>query len=148
MPHIRINKGHDIQISGVPNNNITNIKAHDTLALLPSDFRGVKPKLLVKEGDNVKIGSPLFFNKLNPIVKWASPGSGKVNKIEYGPRRVIKKIELLLSDEQQHIEHKKFKNSDIIGLDRDKVITSILEANIFPIFRQRTFNIIPNTEIL
>ena len=147
MPHIRINKGHDIQISGVPNNNITNIKAHDTLALLPTDFRGVKPKLLVKEGDNVKIGSPLFFNKLNPIVKWASPGSGKINKIEYGPRRVIKKIELLLSDEQKHVEYKKFKNSDIISLDREKVLTSILEANIFPIFRQRPFNIIPNPEI-
>ena len=146
MPHININKGHDIQISGVPNNNITNIKAHKTLAILPMDFIGVKPKLLVKEGDEVKTGSPLFFNKLKPIVKWASPGTGKIKKIEYGPRRVIKKIELLLSDEQEYVEYKKFKNSDILDLDREQVITSILEANIFPIFRQRPFNIIPNPE--
>ena len=96
MPHININKGHDIQLSGVPNNNIANIKQSKTLAILPMDFLGVKPKLLVEEGDEVKTGSPLFFNKLRPVVKWASPGAGKIKEIEYGPRRVIKKIELLL----------------------------------------------------
>ena len=147
MPHININKGHDIQLSGVPDNNITNIKQPKTLAILPMDFLGVKPKLLVEEGDEVKTGSPLFFNKLRPVVKWASPGTGKIKEIEYGPRRVIKKIELLLSDKQEYVEHKKYKNSDIIGLDRQQVITSILEANIFPIFRQRPFNTIPNPEI-
>ena len=147
MPHININKGHDIQLSGVPDNNIANINASKTLAILPMDFLGVKPKLLVEEGDEVKTGSPLFFNKLMPIVKWASPGAGKIKKIEYGPRRVIKKIELLLSDKQEYVEHKKYKNSDIVGLDRQQVITSILEANIFPIFRQRPFNTIPNPEI-
>ena len=147
MPHININKGHDIQLSGVPNNNIANIKQSKTLAILPMDFLGVKPKLLVEEGDEVKTGSPLFFNKLRPVVKWASPGTGKIKKIEYGPRRVIKKIELLLSDKQEYVEYKKYKNSDIIGLDRQQVITSILEANIFPIFRQRPFNTIPNPEI-
>ena len=147
MPHININKGHDIQLSGVPNNNIANIKQSKTLAILPMDFLGVKPKLLVEEGDEVKTGSPLFFNKLRPVVKWASPGTGKIKEIEYGPRRVIKKIELLLSDKQEYVEHKKYKNSDIIGLDRQQVITSILEANIFPIFRQRPFNTIPNPEI-
>jgi len=147
MPHIKINKGHDIQLSGVPNNNIANIKQSKTLAILPMDFLGVKPKLLVEEGDEVKTGSPLFFNKLRPVVKWASPGTGKIKKIEYGPRRVIKKIELLLSDKQEYVEHKKYKNSDIIGLDRQQAITSILEANIFPIFRQRPFNTIPNPEI-
>ena len=147
MPHININKGHDIQLSGVPNNNIANIKQSKTLAILPMDFLGVKPKLLVEEGDEVKTGSPLFFNKLRPVVKWASPGTGKIKKIEYGPRRVIKKIELLLSDKQEYVEHKKYKNSDIIGLGRQQVITSILEANIFPIFRQRPFNTIPNPEI-
>ena len=147
MPHININKGHDIQLSGVPNNNIANIKQSKTLAILPMDFLGVKPKLLVEEGDEVKTGSPLFFNKLRPVVKWASPGTGKIKEIEYGPRRVIKKIELLLSDKQECVEHKKYKNSDIIGLDRQQVITSILEANIFPIFRQRPFNTIPNPEI-
>ena len=147
MPHININKGHDIQLSGVPNNNIANIKQSKTLAILPMDFLGVKPKLLVEEGDEVKTGSPLFFNKLRPVVKWASPGTGKIKEIEYGPRRVIKKIELFLSDKQEYVEHKKYKNSDIIGLDRQQAITSILEANIFPIFRQRPFNTIPNPEI-
>ena len=94
MPHIKIKKGHDLKISGVPDKNIVYPSQHSTLAILPNDFRGVKPKLLVKEGDKLKIGSPLFYNKINPDVKWASPGCGKVKNIVYGPRRVIEKIEI------------------------------------------------------
>ena len=67
MSHIKIKKGHDIKISGVPDSNISTAPVASALALLPSDFKGVKPKLLVKVGDNVKIGSPLFFDKLNPV---------------------------------------------------------------------------------
>ncbi len=94
MPHIKIKKGHDLKISGVPDKNIVYPSQYSTVAILPNDFRGVKPKLLVKEGDKLKIGSPLFYNKINPDVKWASPGSGKVKNIVYGPRRVIEKIEI------------------------------------------------------
>ena len=81
MPHIKITKGHDIKISGIPDKNIAYPAQYSTVAILPNDFRGVKPKLLVKEGDKVNIGSPLFFNKINPEVKWASPGCGKVKDI-------------------------------------------------------------------
>jgi Na+-transporting NADH:ubiquinone oxidoreductase subunit A len=81
MSHIKIKKGHDIKISGLPEANIALAPAASVLALLPSDFKGVKPKLMVKIGDNVKIGSPIFFDKLNPDVKWASPGSGVIKDI-------------------------------------------------------------------
>ena len=147
MPHINIKKGHDIRISGKPVKNIINLSSPKKLAILPTDFVGVKPKLMVTEGDGVKIGSPLFFDKNKPDIKWASPGAGKIKNIEYGPRRVIQKIEILLSDNQENIEHKKYKRSDIISLDRKQVLNSILEANIFPIFRQRPFNTIPDPAI-
>ena len=101
MPHIKIKKGHDLKISGVPDKNFAYPSEHSTVAILPNDFRGVKPKLLVKEGDKLKIGSPLFYNKINPDIKWASPGCGKVKNIVYGPRRVIEKIEI----EQEHHGH-------------------------------------------
>jgi Na+-transporting NADH:ubiquinone oxidoreductase subunit A len=147
MPHINIKKGHDIRISGKPDKNIASLNNPKTLAILPTDFKGVKPKLIVKEGDKVKIGSSLFFDKNNPDIKWASPGAGKIKNIEYGPRRVIQKIEILLSDNQENIEHKKYKRTDIANLGRKQVLSSILEANIFPIFRQRPFNIIPDPAI-
>ena len=148
MPHINIKKGHDIRISGKPDKNIINLNNSNILAIMPTDFKGVKPKLMVKEGDDVRIGSPLFFDKNKPDIKWASPGAGKIINIEYGARRVIQKIEISLNDKQDSIDYKEYNRSDIVNLDRKKVLNSILEANIFPIFRQRPFNIIPDPAIL
>ena len=148
MPHIKIRKGHDLQISGLPDNIIQEQIHSETVAILPTDFRGVKPKLIVKEGDDVKIGSPLFFNKSNPNIKWGSPACGIVKTIEYGPRRIIQKIKIQLNDLQVSEENKIYKKSDIIGLNREVVIENILGANIFPFFRQRPFNVIPDPEVI
>ena len=147
MPHIKITKGHDLKISGIPDKNIAYPSQYSTVAILPNDFRGVKPKLLVKEGDKVNIGSPLFFNKINPEVKWASPGSGKVKDIVYGPRRVIEKIEIELDKDQNSIEYKTYTKEEISNLSGEQVLDNILNANLFTFFRQRPFNVIPNHKI-
>ena len=147
MPHIKITKGHDLKISGIPDKNITYPAQYSTVAILPNDFRGVKPKLLVKEGDKVNIGSPLFFNKINPEVKWASPGCGKVKDIVYGPRRVIEKIEIELDKDQNSIDYKTYTKEEISNLSGEQVLENILNANLFTFFRQRPFNVIPNHKI-
>ena len=148
MPHIKIRKGHDLLISGLPDETIQKKIKSETVAILPTDFRGIKPKLIVKEGDDVKIGSPLFFNKVNPDIKWGSPACGTVKIIEYGPRRIIQKIEIQLNDSQESEKNKIYKKSELIGLDRDVVIDNILGANIFPFFRQRPFGIIPDPKVI
>ena len=148
MPHIKIRKGHDLQISGLPDETIQEKIKSEIVAILPTDFRGIKPKLIVKEGDDVKIGSPLFFNKVNPDIKWGSPACGTVKTIEYGPRRIIQKIEIQLNDLQESEKNKIYKKNEIIGLNRDVVIENILGANIFPFFRQRPFNTIPDPKVI
>ena len=65
MNHIVINKGHNIRINGIPAKDVISIPGSGTVAISPRAFRGVKPKLLVDEGDNVQIGSPLFLIKPN-----------------------------------------------------------------------------------
>ena len=147
MSHIKIKKGHDIKISGIPESNISTAPIASALALLPSDFKGVKPKLMVKVGDSVKIGSPLFFDKLNSNVRWASPGSGNIKDIKYGPRRVIEKIEIELDKDQQSLDFKSHSMDDISNLSKDEVLDVIMGANLFPHFRQRPFNTIPDHKI-
>ena len=147
MSHIKIKKGHDIKISGIPKSDISTAPIASTLALSPSDFKGVKPKLMVKLGDKVKIGSPLFLDKLNPGLRWASPGSGIIKDIKYGPRRVIEKIEIELDKDQQSLDFKSHSMDDISNLSGDEVLDVILGANLFPHFRQRPFNTIPDHEI-
>ena len=147
MAHIKITKGHDLKISGIPDKNIAYPTQYSTVAILPNDFRGVKPKLLVKEGEKVNIGSPLFFNKISPEVKWASPGCGKVKDIVYGPRRVIEKIEIELDKDQNSIDYKTYTKEEISNLSGEQVLENILNASLFTFFRQRPFNVIPNHKI-
>ena len=99
MTHIKIRKGHNIRISGAPVNEYYNVEKTKTVSIQPQDFRYVKPKLLVKVGDKVQIGSPLFFDKLQPNIKWASPGGGEIKDVILGERRSIQNIIIDLDEE-------------------------------------------------
>ena len=78
----------------------------EKVSLSPQQFRSIKPKLVVREGDKVKTGSPLFFDKLKPEVKWASPSSGVVSSIHFGARRIIEKIEITVEDNKPQLYNK------------------------------------------
>jgi len=143
LNHISIKKGHNIKIQGCPTPEIISIPLPEKVSICPNQFRGVKPKLIVKEGDDVKIGSPLFFDKLKPQVMWPSPASGRITNIKFGNRRVIERIEVSRKD-NLFVKLKTFTREEIKGLGRETVIDHILEANLFPLIRQRPFNKVAN----
>lgn len=143
MKHITIKKGHDIRINGVPGNEISGQIRSDFVAISPIQFNGVKPKLTVKEGDTVKIGSPLFFDKSKPNVSWASPANGTISTIQFGARRVIEKIEIQVEGTEA-ISFQPMAESDIVSGTRESILNRILEANLFPLIRQRPFNKVAN----
>ena len=143
MNHIVINKGHNIRINGIPAKDVISIPGSGTVAISPRTFRGVKPKLLVDEGDNVQIGSPLFFDKTKPDVKWASPANGTVKTIQFGARRVIEKIEITVEGTNA-ISGQTFSLEQLESADRTTILTRILVANLFPLIRQRPFNKVAN----
>ena len=139
MNHISINKGHDIKLSGVPSREIIPAPTPKSVSILPNHFRDVKPKLLVKEGDIVNVGSPLFFDKTKPEVKWASPASGQISTVQFGARRVVEKIEIAIKDNEK-ISFQELTKLNLESLDRNKILDIILEANLFTLIRQRPFN--------
>ena len=147
MNHIVIKKGHDIQIKGVPKNEIVSTHVAEKVSICPKTFRGVKPKLMVGEGDRVSIGSPLFFDKLKPDVRWASPASGVVSTIQFGARRVIDKIEITVEDKKSY-ELKAFSDAQLNSANREIVLENILKANIFPLIRQRPFNKVADPNVI
>ena len=132
-------------MKGAPSDEIAKSILPEKVSISPSQFRGVKPKLIVSEGDKVETGSPLFFDKLKPKVKWASPSSGVVTNIQYGARRVIEKIEITVEDKGPDLS-KSFSSSQLNTADRDTILKSILDACIFPLIRQRPFNKVANPD--
>ena len=61
---ITLRKGLDINLRERPRSLWPTRRRLSEYALSPLDFEGVTPKLLVKVGDEVKAGTPLFFNKV------------------------------------------------------------------------------------
>ena len=140
MAHINIRKGHNIRISGSPENEYFSRPKSKTVSIQPNNFRYVKPKLLVKVGDKVDIGSPIFFDKVQPDIKWASPGGGEIKEIILGDRRSVKNIIIQLNEEEKSVQHTPVKYQEISSLGKDKVTDQIMKANLWPIIRQRPFN--------
>ena len=104
-----ISKGHNLLIDGVPQNKIIEVESPSSLVFNPSSIDGIKTKLLIKEGDDVKVGSPLYYNKKNPEAFFVSTCSGKVTKIIYGDRRVVTAIHV--SNDNQY----KSENLDFLA---------------------------------
>jgi len=144
LTEIKIKKGHNLNIKGSPKPNITNVYGLDHIGIYPSSFRYIKPRLLVKEGDKVKIGSPLFYDKLSPEIKWPSTASGTIKEIKYGPRKVIEKISIEVDGSENEVISGNFSSLSISLLKRDRIINDLLNANLFPFISSRPFNKVAN----
>ncbi len=141
---IRIQKGHNIRISGSPVGSVQDGQKPSEVGIVPADFRGIKPKLVVKTGDSVKLGSALFFDKNSPKVNYPSPGAGTIKDVVYGERRSIRKIIIRLAEKEIA------ETQDPISIEnssRDDLIAFILKANLWPLILQRPFGKAANPEV-
>lgn len=139
---IKLHRGLDISLAGKAERQLLPVKRAHEYALKPSDFIGVKPRPVVKEGDKVKAGDALFVNKDYPEVRFASPVSGTVTAIERGERRKLLSIRIE-ADEQQ--EYTSFATSDET---REKVIESLLKAGLFGYINQLPYSISTNPQTM
>ena len=141
MQKITIKKGHNINISGLASREFSNAPTQKFVSISPQDFNYIKPKLLVKEGDQVSLGDALFFDKINPEVKWPSIASGTISKIVYGERRAVLDIIIEVDEEKE----KNIESDKQINLSsKDNVKEFIQKHNFWPFFTQRPFNKVVN----
>ena len=89
---IKLKKGLDISLVGEALSELNELPLQREYALVPDNFRGVVPKMLVKEGEEVKAGTPLFFDKYHPEVLFCSPVSGTLAGVVRGAKRKILKV--------------------------------------------------------
>ena len=102
--HIKIKKGLDLPISGKPGQQIGTGQIVRHVALVGIDYVGLKPTLLVAEGDRVKLGQPLFEHKKLPGVVFTAPGGGEVVAINRGPQRILQSVVIRINDVEEAVE--------------------------------------------
>jgi Na+-transporting NADH:ubiquinone oxidoreductase subunit A len=146
MKSIRTHKGYDLPISGEPSSQLVRIATPERVASLPARIPFVKPRLTVKEGDAVKIGSILFEDKRNSDVKFLSPGGGRIQQINFGKRRVIKEIIIKLDGEEERERFETFGETEIDIIKRPDLVSAIMRGGCWGLFRGLPFGDIPDQE--
>jgi len=136
---IKIKKGLDIKLKGVAEKVLQKVERVDLFAIQPPDFTNLTPKLLVKVGDKVKAGSPLFFDKYQPEIKFTSPVSGVVEAVNRGERRRI--LEVLIKPDAE-IEYEQFKSGNPLTMSREEITENLLSAGLWAFVKQRPYNVI------
>jgi len=113
----------------------------ETYGVKPLDFPGLLPKLEVQEGDVVRAGTPLFYDKYRPEVKFSSPVSGEVVEIRRGERRQILEVVVKANGS---VEYQVFGAAQPAALTRNQVVEKLLVSGVWPYIRQRPFGIVAN----
>ena len=144
MPeHIKLKKGFDINLVGKPAPQLSESPLSDTFALKPTDFLGLlRPKVPVKEGDTVKAGSPILFDKKMPDVMYCAPVSGEVVEIKRGDRRKLLEIKILADKTIEYEQFKEYSISEIPSLKKEDVVDVMLKSGVWPQIIQRPYGIV------
>ena len=136
---IKIKKGLDIQMKGQAEKIYAKAPRAETYAVKPMDFQELTPKIIPKLCDPVKVGTPIFYDKYNPEIKFTSPVSGTLKEIKRGERRRI--IEVVVEDDGKDTAEK-FLQGDPADLTREQIVENLLESGLWPMIRQRPYSII------
>lgn len=140
---MKITKGLDIPISGAPEQAITEGAKVTTVAVVGRDYRGLKPTMMVQEGDHVRIGDVLFEDKKTPGVKFTSPGAGTIRAIHRGARRVLQSVVIDLDEQEEAISYTAFGEDALDDLTREQVCEQMLDSGAWTAFRTRPYGKVP-----
>ncbi|WP_072530683.1 Na(+)-translocating NADH-quinone reductase subunit A [Bacteroides ilei] len=141
---IKLRKGLDINLKGKAAAEVVAVKEPGFYALVPDDFTGVTPKVVVKEQEYVMAGGPLFIDKNHPEVKFVSPVSGVVTSVERGARRKVMSITVQAAEEQDYQE---FGKKNVAGMDGAAVKAALLDSGMFAFMRQRPYDVIADPTV-
>jgi len=141
---IKLRKGLDINLKGKAAEELVTVKEPGFYALVPDDFPGVTPKVVVKEQEYVMAGGPLFIDKNHPEVKFVSPVSGVVTSVERGARRKVMNIVVEAAAEQDYEE---FGKQDVARMNADRVKELLLQSGMFAFIKQRPYDVIADPAV-
>ncbi|MCD4746303.1 MAG: Na(+)-translocating NADH-quinone reductase subunit A [Bacteroidales bacterium] len=137
---IKIKKGFNIRLIGEAEKIFAEVKS-DSYALKPTDFIGVFPKLMVREGDEVKAGTPIFYDKYRENIVFTSPVSGKITEVKRGAKRLMQEIRIAADNE---ISYESFGTANPNKLSKEAITEKLLKSGVWPLIRQRPYSIIAN----
>lgn len=138
---IKTKRGLDIPMEGKAAESLGGSFVSPVIAVVPDHYHGITPKVVVKEGDKVLAGSPLFHDKTFDTMNFVSPVSGTVLAVNRGERRKVLSITV---QADQTVEYLKSELKSGAGLTGDEIKAQLLNAGLWPYIKQRPYDVIAN----
>ena len=137
-----IKEGLELPITGGPKQIIEDGNSVSTVAILGTDYVGMKPTMLVSEGESVKLGQALFTDKKNPGVTFTSPGAGVVKSIFRGEKRALQSVVIELKGSAQ-VSFDQYSESDLVNLTAEQVKANLVASGLWTTLRTRPYGKTP-----
>lgn len=141
---IKIKRGLDIQIGGKAKEITGEKLISDEIGLIPDYYHGIIPKMRVKEGESLKAGSPVFYDKNHPSVYFTSPVSGKLKAVNRGERRKI--LSIVIENDKKY-ESESFNVKSLSEHQPEEIKNLLLTSGLWCYIKQRPYDVIANPEI-
>ncbi len=142
MKKFHLTRGLDIPLAGTPEQTIRFVPDIRHVALLGDDYIGLKPTMLVEEGETVKLGQPLFNDKKNQGVVFTSPGCGTVKAINRGPKRKFESLVIALEGDNA-ISFPGLDGREVNDIPPDEIRKTLQKSGLWCGFRTRPYGKIP-----
>ena len=139
---IKVRRGLDLPIAGAPEQVIQDGPKISQVAVVGSDYPGMKPTMVVREGDRVTRGQALFTDKKNEGVVFTAPAAGTVVAINRGERRVFQSL-VIDTDGDKAEKFKSYKADKLATLDRDTVVNNLVSSGQWVALRTRPYSKVP-----
>lgn len=143
--YFSIKKGLDLPIAGSPVQTIDDANTVNSVAILGNEYVGMKPSMLVEEGQQVRLGQVLFTDKKIPGVQFTSPGAGTIRSINRGAKRVLQSIIIDLAGDDE-VTFQQYEQSQLAGLNRDDVKKNLLDSGLWTALRTRPYSKSPHPD--
>jgi len=137
-----VKQGLDIPISGAPAQTVSDAPRVSEVAVLNRDYHGLKARVLVEPGDNVRLGQPLLEHRSYPSVRFASPASGRVQAVHRGDKRALLSVVIAVDPiEAPCVEFASY--SSTAANSDSEVRALLLESGLWTALRTRPFSRVP-----
>lgn len=137
-----IKRGLDIPVAGAPEQHIEIARHIDRVGLIGDDYIGMKPTMLVQQGERVKLGQVLFEDKKTPGVNYTAPAAGTVVEINRGLKRRFESLVIEVGGDDA-VSGETYTEGALAGLGREKVTAGLLSIGLWPSLRTRPYGRVP-----
>lgn len=137
---IKICKGLDLPLAGAPDPVIGQARPVQSVALLGLDYPGLRPRMLVEQGQHVAAGDPLFFDKRDPDVMFTASASGTISRINRGARRVLLSVVIDIDSEQPE-----YLGDQSSACTEDDICAALYTSGLWTAFRTRPYSKVPQS---